>query len=244
MTTTPNRQPEGIPSGGQFAATNHAEPDVKLLPPAAPPKIMASVTLQQWQNDYAIDIETVEFDAGPILADMTPEKRRNLRDGSDDADMVFDAAVRRGLVKDHDGPFSVSIRSAMREAEETDRDVYARIAGAPVNRPEGAILDSPLSAYEIGARADQNGFVSGLSTMSMSDLIDNDLEAHCDRIGEDLVGSSLLMQPTATPVSVDEDGNIVVELGGDASAIIEGFDEDERAQYEAGRAAAAAEGTR
>ncbi|QOT19528.1 hypothetical protein [Paenarthrobacter sp. YJN-5] len=30
MTSTPNRQPKGIPTGGQFAATAHAEPDVIL----------------------------------------------------------------------------------------------------------------------------------------------------------------------------------------------------------------------
>lgn len=30
MTTTPNRQPQGIPVGGQFAATAHAEPSVDL----------------------------------------------------------------------------------------------------------------------------------------------------------------------------------------------------------------------
>lgn len=238
MTTPPNRQPEGIPSGGQFAPAVHAEPDVSLTSSAAPPKIMASVTLQAWARDYAIDIETVEFDAGRILAEMTPEQRQDLRDGSDDADMIFETGVRAGLVKDHDGPFYVTVKEAMREAEETDSDVYARILGAPVNRPAEAVLYEPLSAYEIGARADEDGFVSGLAPMSMSDLIDNDLEAHCDKIGQDLVGSSLLMEPNATPVEVDDDGTLIVRLEGNASAIIDGFDDEERAQYEAGRAAA------
>lgn len=36
MTTTA-RQPKGVPVGGQFAATAHAEPDMALAAPAAPP---------------------------------------------------------------------------------------------------------------------------------------------------------------------------------------------------------------
>ncbi|MET4144186.1 hypothetical protein [Arthrobacter sp. UYCo732] len=239
MTTSPNRQPEGIPAGGQFAPGVHAEPNVSLASPAAPPKIMARVTLQAWARDYAIDIETVEFDAGRILAEMTPEQRGNLRDGSDETDMLYEAGVRSGLVKDHDGPFHVRVRDAMNEAEGTDSDVYARILGAPANRTAEAILHEPLSAYEIGARADENGYVSGLATMSMSDLINNDLETHCDQIGEKLVGSPLLMEATATPVDVDEDGALILRVEGNASAIIEGFDDDQRAEYAAGSAAAA-----
>jgi hypothetical protein len=34
MTDSINRQPQGIPVGGQFAPTTHAEPDVALAPPA------------------------------------------------------------------------------------------------------------------------------------------------------------------------------------------------------------------
>ncbi|GAA4034595.1 hypothetical protein GCM10023063_18400 [Arthrobacter methylotrophus] len=242
MTTSPSRQPQGIPAGGQFAADVHAEPDVFLASAAAPPKIMASVTLQQWQNDYAIDIETVEFDAGRILAEMATEKRRALRDNSDDADQLFDSAVRLGLVKDHDGPFSVHVQEAMAEAEETDADVYARILGAPANRPAGAVLDTPLSAYEIGARVDEDGRVSGLATMDMSDLIDNNIEGINDKIGNDLVGSELLMEPNATPVEVLDGGTILMRFEGNASAIIEGFDDEERAEYEAGRSTAANNG--
>ncbi|ACL42400.1 hypothetical protein Achl_4449 (plasmid) [Pseudarthrobacter chlorophenolicus A6] len=37
MTENIARQPQGIPAGGQFAATAHAEPDVALAPPAPRP---------------------------------------------------------------------------------------------------------------------------------------------------------------------------------------------------------------
>jgi hypothetical protein len=237
MTASPNRQPEGIPAGGQFAPGTHAEPGVMLASQVAQPKIMASVTLQQWHNEYAIDIETVEFDAGRVLAEMSPEKRSGLEDCSEDADQLYDTAVRRGLVQDHDGPFSVYFRQSMEDAEETDPDVYTRILAAPVNRPTEAVLDTPLSAYEIGTRVDEHGWVSGLATMDMSDLIANDIEGINDKIGNGLVGSELLMEPNATPVDVLDGGTILMRYEGNASAVIEGFDEEELADYESGRAA-------
>lgn len=236
MTTPPNRQPEGIPAGGQFASGAHAEPDVSIARPAVPPKIIATVHLQKWVNDEAEQVGEITFDASRILAAMTPEKRADIEDDDYSADDVFHAAVAQGLAAEHDGPFSVYVQEAMVEAERLDTEVFDKLAALPENRPAEAILHEPLSAYEIGARADEDGFVSGLATMSFSDLIDNDLEAHCDKVGEDLVGSPLLMQPVATPVRVQPDGTMVVKLEGDASAIIDDFSDDEKAQYEAGRA--------
>jgi hypothetical protein len=76
--------------------------------------------------------------------------------------------------------------------------------------------------------------------MDMSDLIDNDIEGINDKIGNELVGSELLMEPNATPVSVLDGGTLLMKYEGNASAIIEGFDDEELADYEAGRAEAAA----
>lgn len=231
----PTRQPEGIPAGGQFAAGTHAEPDLSLQPSAAPPpKIMATVILQRWVNDEAQPVGEVVFDAGRILAAMTREQRSSIEDDDDSADAIFYAGVEQGLVAHHDGPFSVYVEDAIAEAEAKDPEVFAKIAALPDNRPAEAILHEPLTPYEIGARADENGWVEGLATFDMSDLIDNDLDGHGDQIGEKLVGSELLMDVSARPVSVDPDGSIVCRLSGDASAIIDGFDEDELAAYEAG----------
>lgn len=235
MTTPPNRQPEGIPAGGQFAASVHAEPDVSLASSAVPAKIMVTATLQAWSRDYAIDIETVEFDAGPILAEMTPEQRSALEDSSSESDNLYQEAVRRGLVKDHDGPFYVSVREALGEAEDQDPEVFSKIAAQPRVRQPDEVLHEPLTPYELGARADENGWVEGLATFDMDDLIDRDLDRHGDQIGEKLVGSELLMDVSARPVSVTAEGSIVCRLTGDASAIIDGFDGDELA-FEAGRA--------
>jgi hypothetical protein len=240
MTTEPSRVDAGVPAGGQFAAKVKSD-DVPSLgvPATAAPKIIASVTFQQWQNDYAIDVETIDFDAAPVLAAMSPQERDTLEDG--EADDIYYSAVRLGLVKDHNGPFNVNIREALDYAVEEDPDIFEKLASAPVLRPESAILDTPLSAYEIGARANDDGIVRGLAVMGISELIENDVEQHNDAISDALTGSTMLTQPPATPVAV-ENGRIVMALEGDASALIADFDENELAQYKAGRAARAPEG--
>ena len=80
--------------------------------------------------------------------------------------------------------------------------------------------------------------MEGLAVFEMEDLIDSDLEEHGDQIGTKLVGSELLMDVNAKPVSVTPEGSIICQLSGDASAVIDGFDEDDRTQYAAGRAEA------
>lgn len=236
MTIQPNRVDAGVPAGGQFATTAHSDAVPSLSVSEPVPAVMASVDLQQWQNDNAVTFETVTFDAGPILARMSPEARAEIEDYSETADNLYFEAVRRGLVKDHNGPFGLSVRSAMDDAEEQDAGVWDRIAAVPQGRAPEAILDTPLTPYELGARAGSDGWVEGLATFDMDDLIGSDLESHGDEIGQKLVGSELLMNVSAKPVSVTPDGSIICNLSGDASEIIDGFDEDERAEYDKGRA--------
>ena len=241
--SNPNRHLSG-PKGGQFAEKHQSEAaNVSLKGgPAHTPKIMATVNLQRWVDDGTEPVGQIDFDAGRILAAIPAEKRNAIRDGDGSSDDVFHEAVRAGLIEAYDGPFEVYGRDSRDEALEEDPDVFEKLAALPDNRPPGAVLEAPLSAYEIGARADGNGVVSGLSVMSMSELIDNDIEGINDRIGNDLVGSELLMEPTATPVSVRADGALIVRLEGDATEIINGFDGDARAEFEAGRAARPTEG--
>ena len=237
--TTPNRQPEGIPVGGQFAPSAHAESGIALAAPSpkAPPAVTATVILQRWREDDGIDnIGQVDFDAGRILAALTSEDRAALTDYDSRSDEIFHAAVRRGQLPEHDGPFEVRVRDAIDEAEQADPDVFAKLAALPDNRPAAAVLHEPLTAYEIGARADEDGQIEGLATFEMSELIDGDLDAHGEQIGQKLAGSELLMDVSAVPVSVTPEGSIICRLNGDASAIIDSFDEDELAQFEAGQA--------
>ena len=74
-------------------------------------KVMAVANLQVWVHDYAITIDTVEFDCGRAL-DMLPiERVAKLKTGNAgyDTDEVFAESVIMGLVKDHDGPFDCYI---------------------------------------------------------------------------------------------------------------------------------------
>ncbi|MBG0738996.1 hypothetical protein IV500_06105 [Paeniglutamicibacter antarcticus] len=239
MSISPCRQPEGIPTGGQFAPDTRAEPTVSLTPAASLPPINATVVLQKLVGDTDENVGEVTFDARRVLAAMTAAERDALSDSSYEADEVFHAGARLGLVPDHDGPFEVYVRDAMDAAVEKDPEVFEKIAALPDNRPADAVLHTPLSPYEIGARVNEDGWVSGLATMDMFDLVTNDLEGYNDKIGNDLVGSELLMQQEATPVAVLEGGTLLMRLEGDVSAIIDCFDEDELADYEAGRAEAA-----
>ncbi|HEX9227465.1 MAG TPA: hypothetical protein VF885_12555, partial [Arthrobacter sp.] len=125
---------------------------------------------------------------------------------------------------------------------EADPGVFEKIAALPVNRPAGAVLETPLTPYEIGARVENDGTISGLSVMTLSDLIGHDAESLNDQIGRDLVGAELLMEPTVTPVSVRPDGSLTVRLEGNASELIDHFNDDQLDQYEAGRTASTTEG--
>jgi hypothetical protein len=74
-------------------------------------EVRAEVHLQEWLHDYAITIDTVEFDCARAL-DMLPiERVRRLETGAADCatDEVFAEAVIMNLVKDHDGPFDCYI---------------------------------------------------------------------------------------------------------------------------------------
>lgn len=74
-------------------------------------RVMASVTLQAWKGDYAIGLETVEFDCGRALDELPLERIEKLESGKADynTDEVFAKAVFCGLVNDHDGPFDCYI---------------------------------------------------------------------------------------------------------------------------------------
>ena len=74
-------------------------------------RVMATVVLQAWKHDYAIDIETVNFDCGRALDELPIELVRKLESGKadHDTDEVFTEAVFWGLGDDHDGPFDCYI---------------------------------------------------------------------------------------------------------------------------------------
>ncbi|WP_427019396.1 hypothetical protein ACQCSX_22145 (plasmid) [Pseudarthrobacter sp. P1] len=76
MTTTPARQPQGIPVGGQFAATSHAEPEVQLQ---AVPQLPFKMT------DAVLDRDEVR------------ERRERLQEQTDRMDQLSQAHSVRGV---------------------------------------------------------------------------------------------------------------------------------------------------
>lgn len=109
---TENRQPKGVPIGGQFAANSHDEAGASLSPVEyESPAVTAHIIYEKWDGDYAneVDRETVNLSSVLDAYDLEdlPE------DGSDDygyTDMFFSDAENMNLrEKPHDGPYTVSI---------------------------------------------------------------------------------------------------------------------------------------
>lgn len=101
--------------------------------------VMVSVDLQRWQNDYAVCVDTIHFDAAPALDELSEDgidftyfpRPNDLDDGDDDddencvespsdaiasgafnfGDDIFETAAFIGLIDDWDGPFDLSLDS-------------------------------------------------------------------------------------------------------------------------------------
>lgn len=234
---------------GKWEPKQLSEPEGVSLAPAAkvlPKPIMASVTLQQWSEedpDQAEEVGFVEFDAAPVLAGIVPGLSPYQLSDLDPSicDQVYEEAVARGLVPNHDGPFELSVQEALDEALESDPTRFdTPYPHELVARHKDTVLMAPLSAYELGARVDEDNFVEALAIVDQDDMIGVDTETYYDTISEKITGSQLLMDPQATAVSVTPEGRVVYRISGDASAVIDSMTDDETELFEAGRAAAEA----
>jgi hypothetical protein len=80
-TTSPNRQPAGVPTGGQFAAKSNPECEVELSEPGATsgplPKI--SLSTANWTVGHWLDVNHYDLDAPYQRGSVwTDDQRRNL----------------------------------------------------------------------------------------------------------------------------------------------------------------------
>ena len=233
-------------SGGMFAEKIQSEAiGVVLTAPSAKPKpIMARVALQKWSDfdeDVAETVGTIEFDAAPILAGIVPHlDPADVEDlDPDSCDRIYDEAVSRGLAPSHSGPFEVDVQSALDEALAENPDYFAvPYPHHLVTRHTDAVLQSPLSPYELGSRVNGNDRVEGRYAVGMDQLVGVSLEEHHDYLGKTLAGSSLAMDTNAEPVAVD-DGEVIFRISGNISQIIETMDDDDLAAFEEARAARA-----
>lgn len=66
---------------------------------------------------------------------------------------------------------------------------------------------------------DEKGYVEGNVFVSLSEIINRDLDGFLDRLGERLVDNECLMDISYKPVGV-VDGKIVIRVRGDVSEVI------------------------
>lgn len=98
-----------------------------------------------------------------------------------------------------------------------------------LEKQELEVLDNPLTIEEMKSQMISNNKVKGIVAISVSDMIDNDLEGFLDILSETLVGNPCLMDINYNLVAT-KDGIIYIEVIGDASEIIR-MDSDSNETY-------------
>lgn len=203
--------------------------------------IIATAIYERWnKRDEAIEMNRVDFDATRIIAGLSEDDRTNLMNGGFEiADDIFREAESRGLIPQHNGPFTLDVEDQLAEALEEDPGYFSRpFPEGREARHEDAILETPLTPFEQGFRGDEDGSVSGLVVVAMSDLHDRDFEGHLDNVSTLLTGSELLMEIGSSAKAVTAEGDVVMMVTG--TVAVESFSSEELEQYEAGLAAGAA----
>jgi len=176
-------------NGGQFGSKQNDEAAVALSKEPA----MISVRLEAWDGrDEITVLDTIEFD-GRVLLDAVDIDEIN--PGSTDNDQMFYEALRLGLAKNHDGPFTVYLDSPSVEAYIAEReaagatDAITGTARRNKEQIDAALLDIAKARQELDRK---------------------EVQAHIDMIGN-LVAEEF---PTATEVElyVSGDGDTLVEI--------------------------------
>lgn len=102
MHTAMKRQPEGIPVGGQFAASVHAEPEIALRTPAAPSTLHAALdsTITEYERRLArLSVDDTGFpsEANPHVFDPGANERAvALAEGIRRIEVLRDAGLAEG----------------------------------------------------------------------------------------------------------------------------------------------------
>ena len=152
MTDARNRQPAGVPTGGEFAANAHdgAPSGLPAEPEYTSPPVQTTLVLEHFDDDYSDETVVIgerEIDLGKVLdgydLDALPEEPQD--DG--DLDQFFYDAEKLGLFEGHGGAFSVRVdqgqyQSYIQARREAGKD--EAIAKIPHLSPEqyGKIIDS------------------------------------------------------------------------------------------------------
>lgn len=92
-------------------------------------------------------------------------------------------------------------------------------------------LTSPLTQDEMTSRLDENGYITGLVLVDLSELIDNEFEETLDMLSERLTGSIRGMDINYNVVAVQDDGfSLIMKVSLDPSMILDDLTEDQEGE--------------
>lgn len=87
------------------------------------------------------------------------------------------------------------------------------------------VLEKPYTQQEMKELMDENGYVTGRVAIPLSDIIDHNFEEFLDLVAKKLVDNDCLMDINYKAVGIDNiesgDADIILEVSGDVSEIIE-----------------------
>lgn len=83
------------------------------------------------------------------------------------------------------------------------------------------ILTKPLTPDEIKANMNENNYITENIMIHLSDIIDMDLESFLDYLSITVTNSPLLMDISYDAIGILDKNNIIIQVHGDVSTIIE-----------------------
>lgn len=83
------------------------------------------------------------------------------------------------------------------------------------------ILTKPLTPDEIKANMNENNYITENIMIHLSDIIDMDLEGFLDYLSVTVTNSPLLMDISYDAIGILDKNNIIIQVHGDVSTIIE-----------------------
>jgi hypothetical protein len=83
---------------------------------------------------------------------------------------------------------------------------------------------SVFDLTELKARADEHGFVTDVITVGVDDLLRFDDEGFLDYVSERLTDTQMLADIDYTPVRVDGDGTIYLQVSGSIANIVDEYE--------------------
>lgn len=83
------------------------------------------------------------------------------------------------------------------------------------------VIQQPLSAAELQKRADESGFVSGIVSVSLGEIIEANHEGFLDLLSQRLTGTEILADISYSVEGLAAHDSLLIAVTGDVNAIIE-----------------------